>query len=50
MEKLTDAQYGRVARAINNYALFGIEPSGLKKIEEIIFIMAKSAIQADREE
>ena len=44
MEELSDLQYGRVARAINNYAFFGIEPDGLTKIEKIVFIMAKPTI------
>lgn len=45
MQELSDAQYGRVAKAINEYAFYGIEPSGLKtKLEKIIFIMAKPTI------
>jgi hypothetical protein len=51
MKELTPAQYGRVARAINDYALYGIEPTGLiTKKENAVFITAKSAIRADREE
>jgi hypothetical protein len=40
----------RVACAINDYALFGIEPGGLTKKENAVFITTKSAIQTDREE
>jgi hypothetical protein len=47
MKELTPAQYGRVACAINDYALYGIEPTGLKKIENIIFIMAKPSIDSN---
>jgi hypothetical protein len=39
MEGLSDEQYGKVSRAINNYALYGKEPD-LTGVELIIFTMA----------
>jgi hypothetical protein len=46
MSDLTDEQYGRVSRALNNYCFFGIEPATLTGIERTIFVMAKSNIDS----
>ena len=43
MSELTDEQYGRVSRALNEYCFFGTEPD-LSGNEKIVFIMAKSSI------
>jgi hypothetical protein len=45
MNELTDEQYGRVSRALNDYCFFGIEPD-LSGNEKIIFTMAKYSIDA----
>jgi hypothetical protein len=45
MDELTDEQYGRISRALNEYCFFGIEPD-LSGIEKIIFTMAKSNVNA----
>jgi hypothetical protein len=45
MDELTDEQYGRISRALNEYCFFGIEPD-LSGIEKIVFTMAKSNIDA----
>jgi hypothetical protein len=46
MEDLSDEQYGRVSRAINNYALYGKEPE-LTGVELIIFKMARPTIDSN---
>jgi hypothetical protein len=45
MTELTDEQYGRISRALNEYCFFGIEPD-LSGNEKIIFTMAKYNIDA----
>ena len=45
MSGLTDEQYGRVSRALNEYCFYGMEPD-LSGIEKIIFTMARSNIDS----
>jgi hypothetical protein len=45
MTELTDEQYGRISRALNEYCFFDIE-SDLSGIEKVIFTIAKSSIDA----
>jgi hypothetical protein len=45
MSELTDEQYGRISRALNEYCFFGKEPV-LSGNEKIIFTMAKYNIDA----
>jgi hypothetical protein len=45
MAELSDEQYGRVSRAINNYELYGKEPV-LTGVEMIIFTMARPTIDS----
>ena len=48
LKELTREQYGNVMYAINEYALYDIEPEGLSGIESAIFIMAKPQIDANK--
>jgi hypothetical protein len=45
MAELTDEQYGRISRALNEYCFFGIEPD-LSGNEKIIFTMARYIIDS----
>jgi hypothetical protein len=45
MAELTDEQYGRISRALNEYCFFGIDPD-LSGNEKIIFTMAKYNIDS----
>ncbi|MDR3302939.1 MAG: DUF6291 domain-containing protein [Treponema sp.] len=45
MSTLTDEQYGRVSRAINDYVFFAKRPN-LEGVENIIFVMAKPMLDA----
>ena len=45
MSGLTLEQYGRVAKALNDYCFFG-EETELTGVEKVIFIMAKPGIDA----
>jgi len=47
MSELTNEQYGRLSRAINDYCFFGIEPK-LTGIEKTIFKMAVPNINASK--
>ncbi|WP_288958978.1 DUF6291 domain-containing protein [uncultured Treponema sp.] len=47
--ELTDEQYGKIMRIINNYALNGTIPDNLSGIEKIIFTLIKPQIDANNQ-
>lgn len=47
--ELTDEQYGKIMRTINNYALNGIRPDNLSGIEKIVFTLIKPQIDANNQ-
>ena len=46
MRELEGRQYGRIAKALNEYCFYGIEPNDLEGVEKTIFIMARANIDA----
>lgn len=47
LKKLSREEYGNVMYAINEYALYGIDPEGLSPVEDAIFTMAKPQLDAN---
>lgn len=47
--ELTDEQYGKIMRIINNYALNGTIPDNLSGIEKIVFTLIKPQIDANNQ-
>lgn len=47
--ELTDEQYGKIMRVINNYALNGTIPENLSGIEKIVFTLIKPQIDANNQ-
>lgn len=48
MEELTDEEYGKMCRIINNYALNDIEPEGLKGTFKMLFTLIKPQLDANK--
>lgn len=48
LSELDDAQYGKIMRAINKYAIYGTEPSFLNDEQKTLFNLAKSRIDQNK--
>lgn len=48
LSELDDAQYGKMMRAINKYAIYGTEPTFFNDEQKAFFNLAKSRIEQDK--
>ena len=48
MSELPDAKYGRIMRAINEYALYGIEPPSLEGVELMVWKLIHPQLEKSR--